>query len=382
VKDPAQKTSPKIQMAKLLIVGNPNSPLVRERGLVGRAAGHEISWYHRYKTNIPGVMAYSLPPKIASLTWLFHLFEPYYLARSIKLVRPDLIHVHSASTGLLALPLSRFHPLVVTAMGSDISTKVGYRGLYAPFTRRLLKSADCITVKSAYMEQMLLKIGDFAHKTERITWGVDLSLFRPGRTTNALRRKLEIPAGALVFLDPRKMHPLYNKHILLDAFRKYLNTNNPGAILLLVGFNPDPRYLKRLKEQVRIWNIENVVRFLPPQDREEMADLYALADVMISIPQSEGFPQSIYEAWASGLYMILGNLPHYRHVFVDGQTARLVPLGDPQAVADALSWVANHPEVRKVARDAGPARAKSIADKAEQTQIMNQIYARLLVKPI
>jgi glycosyltransferase involved in cell wall biosynthesis len=369
-------------MAKLLIVGNPKSPLVRERGLVGQAAGHEIFWYSRYRADIPRVRAFSLPANIAALPWLFHLFEPSYLMHAIKLFEPDLIHVHFASMGLLALPLSRFHPLVVTAMGSDISPKVGYRGWYAPFTRRLLQSADCITVKSDYMERVLQQIGDFAHKTERITWGVDLSLFQPGRTTDALRRKLGIPSGALVFLDPRKMRPLYNKHILLEAFRNYLNANNPSAILLLVGFNPDPSYLNSLKEQARMWNIEKAVRFLPPQDRKEMADLYALADVMISIPKSEGFPQSIYEAWASGLYMILGDLPHYRQEFSDRKTARLVPVGEVQALADTLSWVANHPDMRKAAKEVGPARAKSIADKAEQTKKMNQIYARLLVKPI
>jgi glycosyltransferase involved in cell wall biosynthesis len=369
-------------MARLLIVGNPKSPLVRERGLVGKAADHEIYWYHRYKADIPGVRAYSLPANIAKLPWLFHLFEPGFLTRAIKLIQPDLIHVHFASMGLLALPLSRFHPLIVTAMGSDISPTVGYRGWYAPLTRRLLRTADCITVKSRYMEQVLQHIGEFAHKTERITWGVDLSLFRPGRTTDAIRRKLEIPRDALVFLDPRKMRPLYNKHILLEAFRNYLNTNNPGAILLLVGFNPDRRYLNRLMEQARMWNIEKAVRFLPPQDRDEMADLYDLADVMISIPQSEGFPQSVYEAWASGLYMILGDLPHYRQEFVDGQTARLVPIGDAQAVAEALSWVATHPEIRKVAKEVGPACAKSVADKAEQTKKMNQIYSRLLTKSI
>ena len=367
-------------MAKILIVGNPKSPLVRERGLVGQAAGHEIFLYSRHRANIPGVATYSLPANIGALPWLFHVFEPSYLTRAIKLVEPDLIHVHFASTGLLSLPLSRFHPLVVTAMGSDISPKVGYRGWYAPFTQRLLKSADCITVKSAYMEQVLQQIGDFADKTKRISWGVDLGLFQQNRNTNALRLKLDIPDETLVFLDPRKMRPLYNHHILLEAFRDYLNASSPSAILLLVGFNADQHYMNSLKRSVRTWNLEKSVRFLPSQGYEEMADLYALADVMISIPQSEGFPQSIYEAWASGLYMILGDLPHYRQELDDGQTALLVPLGDVQALTDALRWIAEHPEVRKIAKDAGRARAKSIADKTEQTIKMNRIYASLLAK--
>jgi glycosyltransferase involved in cell wall biosynthesis len=316
----------------------------------------------------------------AALPRIFHILEPYYLAKAIRIVKPDLIHIHFASQGLLSFPLSRFHPLVVTAMGSDISPAVGYRGWYAPLTRRVLQSADCITVKSAYMEKMLNQIGDFTDKTEHITWGVDLDLFHSERNLGALRRNLEIPDGDMVFLDPRKMVPLYNHHILLEAFRDYVNAKCPGAVLLFVGFNPDLRYLETLKRNVAKWNLEKSVRFLPPQDGEGMADLFSLADVMISIPESEGFPQSIYEAWASGLYMILGDLPHYHQEVADGKTARLVPIGDVNALADTLRWVASHPEVRKMAKLAGRELAKSFANRTEQITRMNSIYARLLGK--
>lgn len=187
-------------MAKILITGNPQSPLVRERGLVGREAGHEIYWFHRTLARIPGVAAYSLPGVLAGLPWFYHLFELIYLARAIKAIQPNLIHVHYASKGLLALPLSRFHPLVVTVMGSDISDRVGLNGLYAPFTRRLLESADRITVKSASMAQAVERIGKYSEKLEIITWGVDLDLFRPDRNTAEIRHELEIGEDTLVFL--------------------------------------------------------------------------------------------------------------------------------------------------------------------------------------
>jgi glycosyltransferase involved in cell wall biosynthesis len=349
---------------------------------VGQAVGHKIFWYSRYKANIPGVVSFGLPINIATLPWVFHFFEPSYLMNAIKQVQPDLVHVHFASTGLLALPLSRFSPLVVTTMGSDISPMVGYRGLYAPFTKLLLENADCITVKSTYMGRELQKIGDFSHKTEHINWGVELDLFRPDRDTDTIRRKLRIPDGTLIFLAPRKMTPLYNHHITLEAFRYFRNANHLNAVLIFVGFNPDQRYLLDLRRKARVWDIEKAIRFLPAQDYDEMADLYALADVMISIPQSEGFPHSIYEAWASGLYMILSDLPHYRQELSDGQTARLVPLGDAHALADALAWVSDHPEARNTARKVGRELAKSNADKTEQSVKMNRIYTRLLISNV
>ena len=367
-------------MAKILIVGNPESPLVRERGLVGQEAGHQIFWFYRHQVHIPGVTSFGLPGHLARLPRLHHFFEPFYLADAIKNIHPDLIHVHFASKGLLAIPLSRFHPLVVTAMGSDISPTVGYRGLYAPFTRRLLESADCITVKSAFMQQMLRQIGDFAYKTKRVTWGVDLDLFRPDRAVEPLRRKMGIPESALVFFDPRAIHPLYNKHLVLEAFRRYVDAGGAEAVLLIAGFNADKRYMNQLQKQVDESRLRKSVLFIPQQNRFNMADLYSLADIVVSFPRSDGFPQTIYEAWASGRFMILSDLPQYRDELRDGITARLVDLRDVQALADSLNWVSQHSEARLAARKTGPARARAIADKSVETEKMNQIYVDLLTK--
>jgi glycosyltransferase involved in cell wall biosynthesis len=367
-------------MAKILIVGNPESPLVRERGLVGQEAGHQIFWFYRHKVNIPGVTSFGLPAPLAQLPRFHHFCEPFYLAHAIKNIHPDLIHVHFASKGLLALPLSHFHPLAVTTMGSDIAPTVGYRGVYAPFTRMLLDAADCITVKSGYMEQMLAQIGDFAHKIKHITWGVDLDLFRPDRDTKSLRANMRIPDRALVFFDPRAMRPLYNKHLLLEAFRLYINSGGPETVLLLEGNQADNRYLGKLKKRVKKWGFEDIVHFLPLQNQDGMADLYALADVVISVSNSDGFPQSIYEAWAGGRFMILSDLPQFREDFNDGATARLIDISDTHSLVNALLWVAEHPEIRRGAAQIGRARARSIADKDVEFKKMNRLYAGLLSK--
>lgn len=309
---------------------------------------------------------------------LRNILEPLYLHAAIKQIKPDLIHVHYASRGGSVIPLLRFHPLVVTAMGSDISPTVGYRGLYAPFTRKLLESANLITVKSAYMEQMLEQIGDFANKTKRITWGVDLNLYRPGRETKGLRNRLNISKDSLVIFDPRAMRPLYNKHILIDAFKLYQASGGQKAILVISGYNADLHYQDRLQRKIEFLKLKDTVIILPEQSPQEMAQLYTLADIVVSIPKSDGFPQSLYEAWACGKFMVLSDLPQYREEVSDGQTARLVPVGDVQGLANAMMWAGVHPEVRRRAKQIGREHVKLIANKAEQTRKMNQLYADLL----
>lgn len=365
-------------MAKILIIGNPESPLVRERGLTGQAAGHEIYWFSPIKANIPGVKSFGLPSNVVRSKLLTQILQPFFFKRTLLAIRPDLVHVHYALKGLLALSLGRIHPLVVTAMGSDISPTGAYRGVLAPFTRYLLDRADCITVKSAYMSKMVQKIGNYAEKIELITWGVDLNLFKPTRQIKELRDRLRIPQGALAFFDPRAARPLYNKHILVDAFSAYLKRGGQEAILLTSEFNASSDYLHKLKQRVKTLGLEDHVRFLPKQNREGMADLYTLADIVVSVPISDGFPQTIYEAWASGRFLILANLPQYREEFEDGATGKLVEVSNVEALAEAFVWVSRHPETRQAAREAGPLRAQAVGDKAGQTKKVSQLYARLL----
>lgn len=367
-------------MSRILIVGNPESPLVRERGLAGQAAGHEIFWFSLKKIDIPGVEAFGLPGALAGSKLLAQVLQPTYFRKALSNIKPDLIHVHYAFKGLLALSLGCFHPLMVTAMGSDISPDGAYRGLLKSFTRHLLDRADCITIKSESMRETLKKIGDYGHKTETITWGVDLELFTPTRQTQAFRERLQIPPKTLVIFDPRAARPLYNKHILVDAFGVYLRKGGPDAVLLISEFNASNGYLRDLKGQVKELKLEKQVRFLPPQSKEGMADLYTLADIVVSIPSSDGFPQTIYEAWATGRFLVLSDLSQYRAEFQDGGTAKLVEKGSVDKLAEALVWVARHPEIRQAAKENGRRRAEAIGSKTEQIARVNQLYARMLGK--
>lgn len=362
------------------MIGNPGSPLVRARGVVGKLAGHEIYWFSPQQADIPEVRSLGLPQIVSKMPVLSNLAQFLIFGHIVKAVQPDLIHVHYASKGLLSVALARFHPLVVTAMGSDISPTVAYRGIYAAFTRRLLESADCITVKSTYMLEMLNRIGDFSEKTEIIRWGVDPSLFRPDRATEALRKKKSIPKNALVFWDPRAARPLYNKHVLVEAFSKYLELNGPEAVLLVSSFNAAPNYLRGLQAKVNALGLEEKIRFVSRLQPKEMADFYALADVVVSVPSSDGFPQTIYEAWASGCFLVLGNLPQYRAEIEDELNAKLVAVGDVEGLAKAMIWAAEHPEVRQNAAKINRARILDIANKDQESQKVINIYRRLLVE--
>jgi glycosyltransferase involved in cell wall biosynthesis len=364
-------------MAKVLVVGDVSSPLIRERSLIGRAAGHEIFLVGARGRPVADAKVSVLPNKLATHRLIRPLVMPILLDRAIRRVRPDIIHVHYAYQALATIPLLRFHPLVASVMGGDVLPDQGYRGYRARLVRSLLEHADCITSKSPFLDGALAAIGNYRGKIRRVTWGIDLEQFQPARDTVALRRQLRAEATAVVFFDPRLAQPLYNKSVILGAFARYLALG-PPAVLIVSEFGGSTEYLTGLRARAVELGIMPHVRFVGPIDHAEMADYYSLADVTVSIPSSDGFPQTIYEASACGSFLILGDLPQYREAISHGLRARLVPVADEEALAEAFLWAVRHPEVRAEAAKRSREYAQRVADKRAEDRCVLGIYDDLL----
>lgn len=367
-------------MARLLIFGNPRGPLTAARGPLGLAGGHEIHWFSAHPAPFAHVTSHTLPGwGRAPLARL--VLEPIYLQRTLAAVQPDLVHVHYASKGLAALALARWRgPLVVTAMGSDILPTQGLRLPYTPFTRLLLNRADAITAKSGWMDAALLKIGPYRQKLHRITWGIDLERFRPELDTTPLRLRWEIPPRDLVFLDPRGGSAFYNKHIILNAFADYVQGGGPAATLIVTEVTPDAGFMARLRRQAKDLGIASRVRFVGQVSHTEMAEFFALADITVMMPESDGLPQSLLEALACGSFPVLGDLPQYAEVVQDGQTAKLARVGDQNALRAALRWAAENGPVRQQARARGRAYVEQHANVASETEKLLALYEKLLAR--
>ena len=89
-----------------------------------------------------------------------------------------------------------------------------------------------------------------------------------------------------------------------------------------------------------------------PDDRA-IAELYRRAAVAVSVPSSDGTPQSVLEAMACGAVPVLSDLPSLREWVDDGREAFLVPAGDSAAVASAISRLLTEPDLGSRMRAAG-----------------------------
>jgi glycosyltransferase involved in cell wall biosynthesis len=346
---------------------------------VGLKGGHQIYWYSFPKADLKD-LAGAVTPPMGRIRWLSFLFSPLFLKRAIRKIRPDLIHVFYAYQQLDNLVLSRFRPLVLTVMGGDVLSDQSFRGRKKWLVKKILEGADIITSKSIFLDEVLDGIGDYARKIKRVTWGVDIHRFSPGKEIHFLRERLKIESDTLIFFSPRICKPFYNHHQIIEAFAIYRSFSGAKkkSKLLIVEFLPQENYAKRLRDQVTEFGLKEHVQFVGTIPHQEMPFYFNLADIMVSIPPSDGMPQSLYEAMACGTYPILGNLPQYQEMIEDGVNGRLVRRGDVGALAEGMGWAADHSEHRRTAATLNRKRILEVANKESQESLVNSIYEELL----
>ncbi len=104
-----------------------------------------------------------------------------------------------------------------------------------------------------------------------------------------------------------------------------------------------------LQAHIQSLGLENQVKLLGPQNQQAVAEYLAAANVYaqpsIITPNGkmEGIPVSIMEALASALPVVASDLSGIPELVQPSQTGQLVPPEDPQALAEALTWVYHHP---------------------------------------
>jgi glycosyltransferase involved in cell wall biosynthesis len=113
----------------------------------------------------------------------------------------------------------------------------------------------------------------------------------------------------------------------------------PDAEFLIAG---DGTCREALEEQARATGVRHRCRFLG--HRDDVPAVLAEADVFVLPSRSEAFPNSIIEAMAAGLPVVASDVGGIPELVEDGRTGRLVPPGDPQALAGALLELLDHPD--------------------------------------
>jgi glycosyltransferase involved in cell wall biosynthesis len=101
------------------------------------------------------------------------------------------------------------------------------------------------------------------------------------------------------------------------------------------------------------------VRFLGPQPRERVLELFRAADASILSSSWENFPHTVVEALAAGTPVIATEVGGVAEVVRDGENGLLVPAGDAFALAEAVRRYFADEELRERLRVAAAASVRA-----------------------
>lgn len=259
--------------------------------------------------------------------------------------KPDLLHAIFLYQRGWSAAYANHQPLVVTLLGSDMYLPKKHYRNKSQYRRdewlnaMTLRQCALITAVSEDLCNIANKLTRRKNLVEMLPIGIDPSLFKPGLDTSELREELDIPMDAFVILSPRQVTPLYNHETIIQALPKIL-TDIPNAVLVIKDAfgNTDDRqaYIQQLKTLVKSLKIEHAVRWAEEVPFLNLPYFYNMADVVISIPSTDGMPVTIFEAISCQKPLIVGDLPAYDNVILNGQTGLRVPLRNHQALANAV----------------------------------------------
>ena len=185
-----------------------------------------------------------------------------------------------------------------------------------------------------------------------------------------LRHRLGLPPSSPVLLGVGRLAPPKRFHLavaVLSAVRR----RHPDAVLVIVGGGQE---LEPLLRHARESGVEDAVRIEHRLTPEDLAQLMAGADVLISTSEYEGFGLVLAEAAAAGTPAVVMDVGGVGDVIVDGVTGYLTPSGDVDAMAAKVVHLLADDGLR--ARMGAAARARAEQEFSVPTMVSRfvQVY--------
>ncbi len=291
-----------------------------------------------------------------------------WLRRLANRLHPELVHAHLPPLWGIAATLAGTGPRLVSAWGSEV--------YLAPWRLRVrsrvaLRRASLVSAPSPDLCRAVIAAGARPDRCVQIDIGIDLESFSPGEAPAGLLEYLALDPGPIV-LSFRGGSPTYRLPVVVDAFRR-LRAVVPSVRLVMIAERSalPPEVLAALESR----NLGGSFAIHPPVSHAELPKLFRAASVGVSVPSSDGSPQSVWEGLACGLPMVLSDLPQIHERDLEG-AARLVP-ADPAAIASALAETIRDPDP-----GANRARARNWAcanvDRAAELERLDRAYRRVV----
>lgn len=279
------------------------------------------------------------------------------LCRLLRAQRISLLHAHDFYAGILGGVAARLTRTPMIAAQRHL--RLSDRRIHDYGTRLIHRLAGRVLVNSAAIREHLLtrsavppeKIA-VIHNGLLTDGGVSRAESR-AESRAALIRELALPPSAILIGQVARLEEVKGHRYVIAAAAQIV-PDHPEVHFIFIG---DGSLREQLRAQAAQLGLTNHVHL--PGDRPDAATLIAGCDVAVLASLHEGFPNAVLEAMAAGVPVIATDSGGTKEMIRSGETGRLIPPADADALARSISQALAHP----AHSEAMAARARAFVER-------------------
>jgi len=304
---------------------------------------------------------------------------PFKIASICHKQNIHIIHALGWATyaeGIFAAKFLRKLKFIFSFRGKTIEDtfKIPKRRIYAQKLFAYLCDV-IITPSENLKKEYAHMIGINEKKIKVIYNGIDIDKFNFHKSDvrNSKRKEFGLKMEDIVIGSVARFDPVKNLTALIFAFSKVKKNISDKCKLLLIGDGPEMPKIKKM-----IKNLDLTKDVILPGMRKDIPECLNTMDIYAQPSRSEGVPNSILEAMASGLPVIATNVGGVPEIVLHDKTGILIDWHNQTALIKAIEYLIKNHNKRKEMGKLGRERVLSKFSIQKMVSEYENLYKDLI----
>lgn len=300
------------------------------------------------------------------------------LAYHIRRKKYDVIHAHASKPGFLMRIAALGTGIPVIYSPHNFAFHEGSKKISAWLVAVLERFAARFTAKivavAQHEQDLALQYGVGTNDTYVVIHtGIDPRPFRTILDISELKKNLDIPVHAQVV---GAVGRLAVPKLPLDFVRmaEKMHRIKPDVHFVWAGSGPMEAEARELSSSL---GLDGVVHWLG--HRSDVPALYRTFDCFVLLSQWEAYPYVILEAFAAGVPVVATSNLGAQELIETDVNGRLVPLGDVQALVDAVKDLLENPDKAELLRAFAKKQVDEIYTMQNMLLSLEDIYTQTAI---
>jgi glycosyltransferase involved in cell wall biosynthesis len=288
-----------------------------------------------------------------------HSFNPLRMIGARRQLREfirsrefDIVHTHCSFGGIIGNPVAnRPGPHVIyTQHGFYVHEGLNplMRAAWLRLEKVGLQPADHVICVSRAEQELArsLQVGPSEKFVHIPGAGIEVADFRlehDERETRrrTIRRELDLTDSEAVLLTVSRLTWDKGYREMIEAATRLRDADH-DFVLLAAGSGKDEQGIRDAIDEAGMGDRLRLLGW-----RDDVADLYCAADIFVFASHREGLPIAPIEAMASGLPVVVSDIPGCREEVEHGESGLVFATGDAKELADAVAKLMTQADMRE-----------------------------------